>query len=421
LIFLLPSSAATLISGYGSTWGSIDVKVDPADDVAVLVGASKADRVKRSLNSQWLQRHYLSASSIRTGVGVWYRADRGLAQEGLERAARRGSLDTELEFRPRVRAWTFPPQSGAWWVITVAFGDEGEEWAAWEVSRSSAHWFPLTIVREDASLLHPLEGTWPLVSLAPKNVLLIGAGSIGSAAAVALASYGVRRLTIIDPQHLEPPNFARHQLNRPLAGRRKATALRDHLLERDRDLEIEARVLDVIDDADAIRPMLRETDIFLCATDGVASRRAMNHMGAWAQTEGVFACVLEDGAYGEVLRVRPGRTGCLQCDRDTLYDAGALDPEPALDRDYTLGGGARPMTAVGGDLTLVGQIAAKVSVSSLLERDGARSQALPGDVMTIALNPVPGLMKPFDLERCLAVEWRNLPLRRSSCPSCGMP
>ncbi|MEJ7791978.1 MAG: ThiF family adenylyltransferase [Gaiellaceae bacterium] len=307
-------------------------------------------------------------------------------------------------------------------MLTVALSDDAEpEWAAWQVSRRKAHWFPLTIAKENEPLLQPLEASWPIAALRLRHVLLVGAGSIGSAAAVALAGYGVRKLTIIDPQHLEPHNFARHQLNRRLTGRRKATAVRDYLLERDPDLQIDAHVLDVVRDADAIRPMLRETDIVLCGTDGVGSRRATNHLAAWARTESVFACVLEDGAYGEILRVRPGRTGCLQCDRDVLYEAGAFDPEPQLDRDYTLGGGARPMTAVAGDLALVGHLAAKIVVASLLERVGARAQALPGDALTIALAPVPGLRAPFDLERCLDVRWRDLPRPRTTCPSCGMP
>jgi hypothetical protein len=195
--------------------------------------------------------------------------------------------------------------------------------------------------------------------------------------------------------------------------------MRDYLLERDPDLEIDARVLDVVRDADQIRPMLRETDIVLCATDGVASRRATNHLAVWARAEAVFACVLEDGAYGEIVRVRPTRTGCLQCDRDVLYETGAFDPESQLDRDYTLGGGARPMTAVGGDLALVGHLAAKIVVASLLERVGDRAQALPGDALTIALAPVPGLRPPFDLERCLEMSWRKLPAPRTVCPSCG--
>jgi hypothetical protein len=69
----------------------------------------------------------------------------------------------------------------------------------------------------------------------------------------------------------------------------------------------------------------------------------------------------------------------------------------------------------------VGHLAAKIVVASLLERVGERTQALPGDALTVALAPVPGLRPPFDLERCLEMSWRNLPPPRTVCPSCGTP
>jgi hypothetical protein len=420
LIFLLPSSAATRILSYGALGGSIDVKVDLTDEVALLVGASKGDKLKLPVSSDWLKDHYLSQASTHPGVGAWYRASQGLAADGFDRAIRSEGLDTETEFRPRVSGWNMPPLDGGWWVVTVEVNNgESPTWAAWQVSRTDARWFPLTLVDETAPLLFPLAGSWPVEGVAGRHVSVIGAGSIGSAAAMALAAHGVRQMTIVDPDHLEPRNFARHQLHRRVTGRRKAMALRDHLLDRDPDLTVDARILNVITDADEIRELLQSTDIVLCATDGVASRRAINHMAVWARKDAVFACVIEDGAYGEVLRVRPYRTGCLQCDRDVLYDSGAFDPEPELDSDYTSGGAARPMTAVGGDLTFVGQMAARVVVASLLERAGDRAQALPGDAVTIALRPVPDLRPPFDLERAMEIRWRPLPEPRPNCPSCG--
>ena len=63
------------------------------------------------------------------------------------------------------------------------------------------------------------------------------------------------------------------------------------------------------------------------------------------------------------------------------------------------------MTAVGGDLALIGSIGAKVAVATLLEGRGFREAALPGDHLTVALRPTPDIAAPFDLERTLeAVE-----------------
>jgi hypothetical protein len=78
------------------------------------------------------------------------------------------------------------------------------------------------------------------------------------------------------------------------------------------------------------------------------------------------------------------------------------------------------MTAVGGDLGLVGELAAKVSVATMLEPLGFREQRLPGDQMTIALQPKPGMAAPFDLECAGEVRWRELPEPRPDCPTCGV-
>ncbi len=58
--------------------------------------------------------------------------------------------------------------------------------------------------------------------------------------------------------------------------------------------------------------------------------------------------------------------GGLLCHRQYLADIGGFDPE--LDVPYGEGNGQRPMTAVAGDLQLVGQLAAKAAVATLLER-----------------------------------------------------
>jgi hypothetical protein len=77
------------------------------------------------------------------------------------------------------------------------------------------------------------------------------------------------------------------------------------------------------------------------------------------------------------------------------------------------------MTAVGGDLHLVGQLAAKLAVGTMLERGGDRSQMAGGDVLLVGLRPVPDLAPPFDFERMLDVRWRDLPAPRDTCPVCG--
>jgi len=168
-----------------------------------------------------------------------------------------------------------------------------------------------------------------------------------------------------------------------------------------------------------MRPLFRRSDIVVVCVDGVAPRRVANHLAVWAATPAVLACVLEDGAIGEILRVRPGSgSGCLLCHRAQLRDDGRIDPEPGLDLGYGIGLTHRPMTAVGGDLALVGEFAAKVAVATLLEGHGYRDQRLPGEHAVLGLRPVPGLTPPFDVAGAGAVSWSPVDVPQPGCPTC---
>jgi hypothetical protein len=223
---------------------------------------------------------------------------------------------------------------------------------------------------------------------------------------------------LVDNQRLERRNFARHQADPRDLGRWKTRAVADALTEWNPAAEVETAELDVLDETDQVRPIIKRVHCAIVATDGVAARRVLNHVGIWARTPCVFGAVLENGAIGEILRVLPNRTGCLVCHRDTLYERGDLDPEPGLDEGYEVTGGARPMTAVGGDLALVGAITAKAAVATLLEAEGFRDAALPGDHLAIGLRPAPDLHPPFDIERTLDCRWSTIHMR-DDCPSCA--
>jgi hypothetical protein len=168
-----------------------------------------------------------------------------------------------------------------------------------------------------------------------------------------------------------------------------------------------------------MRPLFSRTDLVCVATDGIDPRRTANHLARQAGTPTVFACVLEDGAFGEVLRVPSPRVGCLLCARAELEAVAGIAPERTLDRGYGTGTRHLPMTAVGGDLGLVGQMAAKVAVATLLERQGYADQTLPGDHAVMTLKAIPGMAPPFDRTHAGEVSWRHLPAPRPDCPTCS--
>ncbi len=321
-------------------------------------------------------------------------------------------------FRERVKGWR-QPGNATFVALTYADPTSGAPiWRAWALSKKTVTPITVELVPETADIYFGMVGAWPLDALAIELVSIIGLGSIGAAVAEGLSEYGIRRLALVDYDRLQFHNLARHRLTARDVGRFKVNAMRDFLLQRDPDSEVHALTLDVIAHANTIRSLFRQSSIVVVCSDGVASRRAANHLACWAATPLILACVLEDGGIGEVLRVKPGVTSCLACFRERLVKDGSVDPEPGLDRGYGTGSRHLPMTAVGGDLDLVGKLAAKAAVATLLERRGYLEQWLPHDHLVIGLRPPPSLPPPFNVKRAGDVKWTDTGKPLKGCPSC---
>lgn len=422
---VLPKLYADRIADSGKNSGSLDLKWDEAEQLAVVDGFREGrEGTRRQGLSDVPRHHYLGYASTKVGMGLWFRVRPELHLVGIE-ATRRGAATLLDAFRSDVVGgdWTHPARGSYTLAVTITELPDIDEphFAAWrlQADSNSAEILPIEVVEEEFDLLAPLQGSWPVSELASTTIALVGAGSIGSAAAEALAAYGIRRLVLVDPDRLHSNNFARHRVHPENLGRYKVTALGKRLQERDPAMQVEALPMDVIYDADLVRPVLRDVDGVLVSTDGVESRRAANHLIRRASKTAVFACVLADGAFGEILRIRPPRTGCLLCARAELVASGAMNPEPALNRGYGTGTRHLRMTAVGGDLGLVGQLAAKAAVATTLENLGYRDQRLPGDHAILGLQPKPGIAPPFDMEFAGQLRWRPLPPPRHDCPTCG--
>jgi hypothetical protein len=96
------------------------------------------------------------------------------------------------------------------------------------------------VQRFDAAWVHGRALTPGLTQLQAAHVVSIGCGSLGSQVAVRLAQTGVGRLTLIDPEYLEPANVGRHALGINSVGHSKAKALCAHLLQRFPHLNVDA-------------------------------------------------------------------------------------------------------------------------------------------------------------------------------------
>lgn len=425
MLILIPQPAATILRSSGP-WGRLSLRINDPERLAVVRGLS--EQAGAILPVEPPPRDRLLSSYPSVSTGWWYRAHPDLHLMWLAVRARRGTLMKLDAFRAVVPNGYKAPGDPGYLAITHAPGLKGAypehelpDLVAWHVTRAGARPISASVEPEVTGILQ-LKDHWPVKELQNKRIMLIGAGSIGSATAHALAGYGIGHLTLIDPDRLDWHNLVRHTSARRHIGRSKATALAEELALQRPDTAVTPLSLDVIEHADHIRALLTDTHLVVCTADGVAPRRVTGHLARRANLTAVLACVLHDGALGEVLRLHPWpRHGCLTCRRQSLAEAGGLDPEPALDAGYGTGTRHRPMTAVGSDLHLVAQLAAKTAVATILERAGHPDQRLPGEHALLGLRRQPDWAPPFNLGHTAELRWLPAAPPRSGCPTCEAP
>ena len=144
----------------------------------------------------------------------------------------------------------------------------------------------------------PLEGQ--------PHVLIIGAGALGTFAALGLALAGrASRLTIVDPDRIESSNLNRQLLFYNSVGRPKATTLASQLQALCPDLVVTSH-MDTVQEQH-----LQQADIALLCVDNFATRATVNE---WAICRHLPLINGGSGPFhGEMVVYKPGQTACLGC------------------------------------------------------------------------------------------------------------
>ena len=409
-----------------SGWGWLDLNVSEGQGLCAIEGFSHGTGFKSiRMNGRTCglpSEHGLRNAPTVPNAAVWYRAKDDVPLSFMHRyLARRPNAVCPIDqFQGFVtQGWREPPAQGVFYALMEDRSNEQRSWTAWDLAGGEAT--PASLVTYDPALDSSavFVGHWPQQETRRATAAVVGVGSVGSAAAMALSSYEVGNLVLIDHDRLMPHNVARHQCGPKDIGRFKVDAVRDLVQAAYPNTSAKALRLDVITDADLIRPVLDDVDVVVCCADGVAARQTTSHLCSQARRAAVFACVFENGAFGEIVRV-PQRddVGCLQCLRQSLEASGTLDPEPGIDLEYGTGTSHRPMTAIAGDLALVGSMAAKAAVSTVLERIGYRDQRWTGDHLVVGLRPDDPFPRPFDQRRVFDITASPMPPPDPECPLC---
>ena len=241
------------------------------------------------------------------------------------------------------------------------------------------------LLRYSRQILLPAFGIEAQERLLAARVLLIGAGGLGSAAALYLAAAGVGTLVIADHDRVDLSNLQRQILHRTGdLGRSKVESARDTLTALNPDVHVVG--LDARLTTDNLRERIAGVDLVIDGSDNFETRFAVNAAcvaerkplvsGAAIRSEGQLSVFRADLGEGPCYRCLYGETGATE---ETCAENGVLAP------------------VVG----IVGSLQALEAIK----------------VLTGLGEPLNGRLLVFDGMR---LEFREMKLRRDpECPVCG--
>lgn len=142
------------------------------------------------------------------------------------------------------------------------------------------------------------------------RVLIVGAGGLGSPAALYLAAAGVGRLGLVDCDRVELSNLQRQVLyDSADVGRLKAEAARERLLALNPEITVVAHALALR--ADNVLEVLRDYDVVLDGTDRLTTRYVVNDACVLLHKPLVSAAIHR--FEGHAMTYLPRRGPCYRC------------------------------------------------------------------------------------------------------------
>ena len=127
------------------------------------------------------------------------------------------------------------------------------------------------------------------------KVVLIGCGALGSNIGIGLARAGIGNIVLVDRDLVEEENLGTHQYSGHDIGLPKAIALKEKILEINRQIHTEAIVADV--NRANIEDLVKGKDLVLDGTDNMLTRFLINDVCIKARVPWIYgSCVKSEGA-----------------------------------------------------------------------------------------------------------------------------
>ena len=146
--------------------------------------------------------------------------------------------------------------------------------------------------------------------LKKSTVFMVGAGGLGSSAALYLAGAGIGRIIVADPDKVELSNLNRqvlHGIKR--LGKNKAISAKTTLEALNNNIKIEA-VTERITSRN-IDKFAKNADLILDCLDNFETRFLLNTYSVAKKKPFIFGAVY--GYFGQLALILPGKTFCLAC------------------------------------------------------------------------------------------------------------
>ena len=156
----------------------------------------------------------------------------------------------------------------------------------------------------------PLIGQDGQDKLKRANILIAGAGGLGSPIATYLACAGIGRIVIVDDDTVSVSNLNRQTLHWASdVGRKKTTSAQEKIRTMNPYLEVET-ISCIIDEANA-GGIVGDADLIVDALDNFSARYFLNSVAVKRHIPFFHGAVR--GFHGQVMTVIPDQTACLRC------------------------------------------------------------------------------------------------------------
>ena len=156
--------------------------------------------------------------------------------------------------------------------------------------------------------------------LEDKHVCVVGCGSVGSAISEMLVRAGVGRLTLTDPENLDPENIGRHMLTQKDLGRPKVEAMKARLQEINPDCRIAVyatefeRTIGISSPAQKSSGVdFKKFDLLVSCADSYRCQSVINGISLQYKIPAVYPGCWGAATTGEIYFVLPDKTPCYEC------------------------------------------------------------------------------------------------------------